>query len=70
MEFPRLISKASWLLTALASIHVGAVALFGPSYDMIQKLPDALVQPMYWLFLIAGLYSFVMLFMHCGSCCE
>lgn len=69
MELSRLVGKAAWLLTALAAIHVGVVTLFGSDYDMIQKLPDVMVQPMYWLFLIAGLYSFVMLFMHC-RCCE
>ncbi len=69
MEGMRLLGKAAWLITALASIHVGVVALFGPDYDMIQKLPDVMIQPLYWLYLVAGLYSFVMLFMHC-RCCE
>jgi uncharacterized membrane protein YuzA (DUF378 family) len=65
----RMIGKAAWLLTALASIHVGAVALFGTEYDMIQKyVPEVLVQPLYIAYLVAGVYSLVMLFMHCRCC--
>ena len=66
----RMVGKAAWLLTAFASIHVGVVALFGPEYNMIQKyMPDALVQPLFVAYLVAGIYSLVMLFMHC-RCCE
>ncbi len=68
-----LIGKAAWLLTALASIHVGAVALFGSQYNLLQYLPqylpEMLVSAVYALYLIAGVYSLVMLFMPCG-CCE
>lgn len=69
MELSRLISKASWLITALASIHLG-VAYFWPEYNMMAYIPQQLVPVAFGLYLAAGLYSFVMLFMHCGSCCE
>jgi hypothetical protein len=69
MELSRLIGKAAWLITALASIHLGVTALFGPDYDMMRYVPEGLLQPLFVLYLVAGLYSFVMLFMHC-RCCE
>jgi len=69
MEGMRLIGKAAWLITALASIHVSIAALFGTEYDMVMRFMPAMAPYVYGLYLAAGLYSFVMLFMHC-NCCE
>jgi hypothetical protein len=69
MEISRLISKASWFITAVGSIHLG-VAYFWSEYNMMSYVPEQFVPVVYGLYLVAGLYSFVMLFMHCGSCCE
>lgn len=66
----RMVGKAAWLLTALASMHVGAVALFG--FNAFEYMPESLIfliKPIFALYFIAGVYSFVMLFMHC-RCCE
>lgn len=69
MALSRLISKATWLITALASIHLG-VAKFWSEFDMLKYVPEQLVPVVFGLYLAAGLYSLVMLLMHCGSCCE
>jgi uncharacterized membrane protein YuzA (DUF378 family) len=65
-----LIGKAAWLITALASIHVGAFAVF--RFNVFSYLPESmgfLFIPIHVLYLVAGIYSLVMLFMHC-RCCE
>jgi hypothetical protein len=65
-----LVGKASWFITALASIHVGALGAFG--FNSFNYVPESLafiIMPIHYLYLIAGAYSFVMLFMHC-RCCE
>jgi uncharacterized membrane protein YuzA (DUF378 family) len=65
-----LVGKAAWLITALASIQVGALAVFGfNSFSYVPESLQFIVMPIYCLYLIAGIYSFVMLFMHC-RCCE
>lgn len=64
------VGKAAWLITALASIQVGAVAVF--QFNAFEYLPVSLsflIMPIYVSYLVAGVYSFVMLFMHC-RCCE
>lgn len=65
------LGKAAWLLTAIASIHVGAMVVI--PFDAFSKLPESLMflyMPIHVLYLVAGIYSLVTLFMHCGSCCE
>lgn len=65
-----LVGKAAWLLTALASIHIGAVAVL--NFNAFSYLPESLmflVMPIHVLYLVAGIYSLVMLFMPC-HCCE
>lgn len=65
------LGKAAWLLTALASIHVGAMAFF--QFNAFSYLPESLsflFMPIHVLYLAAGIYSLVTLCMHCGSCCE
>ena len=69
MEGMHLVGKAAWLVTALASIHLGVTALFGTEYDMMRYMPEALLKPLFVVYLVAGLYSVVMLFMH-SRCCE
>jgi hypothetical protein len=67
MEGMRLLGKAAWLITALGSIHLG-IAYFWSEYNMMSYVPEQLVPAVYGLYLVAGLYSFVMLFMHCRCC--
>lgn len=63
------VGKAAWLITALASIHLGAYALFN-EFNALAYLPASLIMPIHVLCLVAGVYSLVMLFMHCGCCAE
>lgn len=70
MELSRLISKATWCITALAAIHMG-LAYFKPEYNIVSNVMSYIpADVVFGLYLASGLYSLVMLFMHCGSCCE
>lgn len=65
------VGKAAWLITALASIHLGALAVF--QFNAFMYLPASLaflIMPIHVLYLVAGVYSIVMLFMDCRCCAE
>ena len=64
-----MLGKAAWFLTALASIHVGAMAFQFNAFSYLPESLGFLFMPIHVLYLAAGIYSLVMLFMHC-RCCE
>lgn len=67
-----LLSKATWILTALGSINWGlkplSLDLF--SIDFIRSALGGLEVPFYYLIGLAGVYSLVTFFTGCGDNCD
>lgn len=71
-EIKAILSKASWILTALGSINWGLKPfnfdLF--SIDFIRSSLGMVETPFYYLIGLAGLYSLITFFTGCGDSCE
>lgn len=71
-EIKGLLSKASWLLTALGSVNYGLKAfgfdLF--NIDFIRSNLGMLELPVYYLLGLAGVYSLVSFFTGCHGSCD
>ncbi|MEX0849761.1 MAG: DUF378 domain-containing protein [Candidatus Dependentiae bacterium] len=67
-----LLTKATWLLTAIGGINWGLVPLGLDlfSLDFVRNNLGALAAPLYYLIGAAGLYSLVMFFLGCGKSCD
>lgn len=65
----KILAKAVWIITAIASLHLGLTALGFDIFTMIGL--GGLMRPLNLLFGLAGAASLAMLFMPCGTnCCE
>lgn len=70
-----ILMTASWLITALASLHIGLCALgfHGARMYVMEQMPQ-LVLPLQYIVGIAGLISLVSFFMYlsrgCGCNCK
>jgi uncharacterized membrane protein YuzA (DUF378 family) len=65
----KILAKAVWIITAIASLNLGLGALGFDLFNMIGL--SGLIRPLHLLFGLAGAASLAMLFMPCGSnCCE
>ena len=67
----KLVAKATWIITAVASVNVGLAAFGHDLFGMLATNFASLIMPLQVLVGIAGVASLAMLFMPCGSnCCE
>jgi uncharacterized membrane protein YuzA (DUF378 family) len=65
----KIVAKAVWIITAIASLNMGLAALGFDIFGMLGL--GSLMRPLALLIGAAGAASLAMLFMPCGSnCCE